>query len=126
MIRIYGGSDDLCEVEGISLHANEDSKGGSGVAKAGTSPDEIGCYDLDVQFVIGYPEARAGDDAHGIRVWLHYTDLGVWAVSVMPIEEDIACRFPVSVRVKGYSAVAEIDAPDGTPVTYVKVESGQP
>ncbi len=127
MIKIYGGSDDLCEVEGVDLatRTNDDGtemKSGTGIAKPGVR-DEIGCYERDVHFVIGQPEAKAGENAHGIRVWLHYTDLGVWAVSILPLEEDAPCRWPVRVRVEGYTAVAEIDAPPGTPVTYTVVEA---
>lgn len=126
MIRIYGGSDDLCEIEGIDLESydtdSDEPASRKGVAKA-DARDEIGCIDKDVHFVIGNAEATSGENASGIRVWLHYTDLGVWSVQLLPIEEDVPCPFPVRVVVDGYTAIAEIDAPPGTPVSYVVVEA---
>lgn len=112
MIRIYGASDDLVEFEGCK------------------AADEIGRYDKDVHFVIGDPEAKPGRDASGLRVWMHYSDLGVWAASVLQLEEDVPIPWPVTIRTgepsRGYSVIVEIDAPKDTPVSWEVVESGSP
>lgn len=124
MIRIYGASDDLCEVEGI-LFDGDAAGSGSGKALRANS-DEIGCYEQMVCFVIGNAEATAGKNAEGCRVWFRYAPPkpckeGVWAVTVMPLDENVPCPWPLRISFKDYTAVAEIDAPDGTPVSYIMV-----
>ena len=102
MIKIYGGSDDLVEIEGC------------------TSGDEVGCYEQDVTIVVGAPEATGGANASGLRVTMHYGtgDAGVWEARVSPLDEDVPCPWAVKLTVEGYSAVVEIDAPADTPVTW--------
>lgn len=57
MIKIYGVSDDLVEIEGSTYEE-----------------DEIGCYDKDVLI----------DFVDGTRIRVHYgkQDLGVWKISI--------------------------------------------
>lgn len=112
MIRIYGASDDLVEFDGV------------------TKPEEIDCHGQDVHLVIGQAEAKEGANASGLRVWLHYTDLGVWAATVLQIEEGVPIPWPVHVvhamrgaSEIGYSVVVEIDAPKDTPVSWQVVDA---
>jgi hypothetical protein len=102
MLRIYGASDDLVELDGIVY-------------------DELGAYN-------SHRVITVGDDKGGLRVIAEYapkhikTGAGVWRLSVEPIEEDVPCPWPVRVEVKGYSTHIVIDCPEGTPVTWEKDE----
>ena len=100
MIKIYGSSDDLVEIEGS------------------THEDEINAE--WVELIIGNREADAGVDAHGLRVVMRYApsnvDAAVWVAQVGPVDEDAACPWPVVVKVEGYTAVVEIDCPADTPI----------
>lgn len=57
MIRIYGCSDDLVEIEGSKYHE-----------------DEIGCYDSDVRIFF--------DDGTVIQIGYNKPDLGIWYIIV--------------------------------------------
>lgn len=100
MIRIYGASDDLVEVE----------------ADDGTG-DEIGSYEQETTILVGTIKAgvvvrftygpRVGEIGAG----------GTWQARIDLVDEDI--RFPWKVGVdtseRGYSPVIVIDCPNGTP-----------
>ena len=98
MIRIYGVSDDLVEIEG-------------------DVEEEIGCYDKAVTLEVGGAKG-------GLRVVAEYaprhasSDVGVWRLGVEPIDEDVPIPWPVRVELaeRGYSPVINIDCPPGTPV----------
>lgn len=110
MLKIYGASDDLVEIEG---------PGG----------DEIDCYNSGVEITVGYPEAAPGRDAQGVKVIMRYapkwTDAAVWTAEVFPIDEDVDIPWPVSVSLaeRGYSAQVLIDCPEDTPVKWRKVRN---
>jgi len=108
MLKIYGASDDLVEIEG---------PGG----------DEVGCYDSGVLITIGWTEAQAGKDAKGLVVRMRYGSPGfgsTWSAEVGQIDEDILIPWNVTVRVaeRPYSALVIVDCPDDTPVTWVVEE----
>jgi hypothetical protein len=107
MIRLSGYSDD-----NVSTHIDGED-------------DEIGCYDNDVAFVIGEPKAKAGQNAHGLRVRMHYggDGRGCWAAHISPIDEGVGCPWPVAVRFENYTAVVEIGCPKGTRVAHKVVKS---
>ena len=87
MIKIYGHSDDLLEIE------------------AGKKSDEIGCY-----------EGRAAVEIHtkdgrGARVIGEYapSNKGVWRLSIEPIDEDFPFLPAQAVIASGYSAAFVFD-----------------
>ena len=100
-IEIYGASDDLVEVE-----------------VGGRPFEEIGCYGKDVHIVVGHERASPGSNASGIRVWMHYTDLAVWAATILQIDEGIPIPWKVTVGSDDYSVLVRIDCPDGTPISW--------
>ena len=107
MLKIYGASDDLVEIEG---------PGG----------DEVDCYDSSVLITIGWPEAQAGKDAKGLVVRMRYGSPGfggTWSAEVGQIDEDFPIPWPVRIEVaeRPYSALVIVDCPDDTPVSW-KVE----
>ncbi len=71
MLKIYGCSDDLVEVEGIL-------------------DEEIGCYDNAVEFTIS-------DDNGGIRVLVSYDNFGdgCWSFKVTNLADGLPLPFPV-------------------------------
>lgn len=108
MLRIYGASDDLVEIEG---HFEE----------------EIDCYDSAVVITVGWPEASPGENARGLRVYIRYAPdwakTGVWPVAVAPLDDDAEIPWPVSVTLggRGYSSELTIDCPDDVPVSWKKI-----
>jgi len=120
MLKIYGASDDLVELEGIGELVRKCPECGHDIdepsrAVVGHSSGEFGSGDLMV--VVG-----GVDGAPGIRVRVRYGRFGVgcWSAEVCQIDEDVPIPWPVSIKhsVRGYSVVVEIDAPDGTPVRW--------
>ena len=115
MIRIYGASDDLVDIEG---HPDG---------------DEIGCYDRDVIVIVEDP---AGG---GIAVRMSYAPgfpkkacgreigFGCWSAEVVQLAEDEPVPWPVAVKhairggTVGYSVVVEIDAPATVALRHVVV-----
>lgn len=93
MFTIYGASDDLVEIEG---------PGG----------DEVGCYNKRVIVTIHAP-----DKSSGVHVTMAYVDPCVWQATVAQLDEDIPIP-PCRVTSRGYTAVVEIDAPDGATVSW--------
>lgn len=107
-LRIYGASDDLVELEGILR-------------------DEVNEIDSDKGVPITIGEPRTG----GIRVVAFYAapfggDKGkaVWGFRVEPLDEDVACPWPIRIEAHGYSAHVVVGCPQGTPVTYPGQEGG--
>lgn len=93
MIRIYGASDDLVEIEGDIR-------------------EELGSYDRETVILIGREDA-------GVVVRVEYghgNRAGVWGVAFEPVDEDVPIPWPVCVEMggRGYSAVAVVDCPPGT------------
>jgi hypothetical protein len=90
--------------------------------------DDIVCISGDVEdevsnganIVIGIAEASEGQDAFGIRVKMRYVKGGVWQAGIEPIDEDVACPWPVTVTVERYTAVVNVDCPAGTPISWKK------
>ena len=101
VIRIYGASDDLVEIE--------DSAGDG---------DEIDCYDRGVEILV--------DDPHhgGVIVRADYAPKGagaVWQFGLRQLDEDVPIPWPVHIEAKGYSVHVVIECPPGTPY----VETGK-
>jgi hypothetical protein len=104
-ITIYGGSDDLVEVEGCEGADEFNSDRWQG--------DLIGPDGTDQQ----------------MRVHCWYDDDGCWQVGVGQVIEDVQLpAWPITITQApamnpdnpGYSALLTIDAPDGTRLTNVK------
>lgn len=113
MIRIYGASDDLVEIEG---HPDG---------------DEVGCYDKDVCILIG-------DTTAGLAVRMSYGEspipasvgfgeigFGCWHATVIQVAEDAPVPWPVTITTAnrgnggvGYSVCVNVDAPEGTPLRF--------
>lgn len=110
MLKIYGASDDLVELEGCV-------------------EDEIGCYDKWVEITVGYTEAEPGRDTQGVKVIMRYApkwaDAGVWTAEVFPLDEGVEIPWPVKIELseRKYSAQVVIDCPDGTPVKWKKISA---
>ncbi len=118
MVRIYGASDDLVEIEG---HPDG---------------DEVGCYEQDVIVVLG-------DEKGGVLVRMSYSPrftgapglpdaaFGCWSAEVAPIGEDVPMPWPVTITnpieqraggPRGYSACVSVDCPADTKLAFVKVK----
>ena len=111
-VIIYGGSDDLIEMEG-------------GVE------DEINSSSATLLF--GEPEPSSGRNAYGIIVRMKYDCDGTWAATVKMLDEGVHVPWPISISTRpdetygnppqtreGYSVQVEIGCPDGTPITRMK------
>jgi hypothetical protein len=100
MIRIYGCSDDLVEIES---------------EPKGTHTDEIGAYDKPRTITIA---AKGGPG--GLRVIAEYApgDAAVWRMSVEPLDEDVIIPWPVAVKLggRGYSCEVAIHCAEETVV----------
>lgn len=96
MLRIYGASDDLVEIEG-------------------DVSEELGARDRQRTITIG-------DDKGGLRVIAKYApgSRAVWRLSVEPIDEEVPIPWPVHVELAepGYSCAVVVDCPPGTPVAF--------
>lgn len=101
MIRIYGCSDDLIEIE------SDDGKVG----------EELN--------VIDPPRAtiKLGDDNGGVKVKMKYGSWGCWSATIEQLNEGVMIPWPIRVtqHQNGYSIKVEIDCPSDTPVKYIKV-----
>mgnify|MGYP000980233642 CR=1 FL=1 len=100
MIKIYGASDDLVEIE------------------AGDKSDEIGCYDnpaiIEITDIIG----------QGARFIVEYGagDKPVWRIGVEPLHEDIPIPWQIEMKLapRGYSTLAVISAdPNNVTIEHV-------
>lgn len=99
MIRIYGASDDLVEVEGPSGH------------------NEFGAFDKEIALLIG-------DGSGGLVVRFYYAPLrqpkndvgdgATWQARIDVVDEDTPIPWPVSIKSDGYTVVVEVDAPAST------------
>lgn len=108
MIRIYGASDDLVEIE-------ED----------GAPLEEIGCYGTEVALLIGDDEPMPGEfRAEGVIVSIHHGHFG-WVVGVASVDDESA-RPPWALRLdhENYSPAIEIDCPPGTSLWLKKRSAG--
>lgn len=101
MIRIYGASDDLIEIEG-------------------DVDEEIYADDGDRAVLL------IGELQAGLVVTVRYAanDEGVWQVAAEPVAEDVPCPWPVRLEFKGYTAVLVVDAPRGTRVRKAHPRDG--
>lgn len=109
MIRIYGASDDLVEIEG-------------------DHNEEVDALNDEVKVTIG-------TDAGGLLVLMRYAAGGMgfatWTAEVGQMAENVEIPWPVHIghamrgsRV-GYSVTVEVDCPPGTPVRAERM-SGEP
>lgn len=108
MIRIYGASDDLVELE-------ED----------GRPLEEVGCYGCEVLLLIGDDEPLPGDvRAEGVLVSIHHGPFG-WMVGVASVDDESA-KAPWALRLdhEHYSPAIEVDCPRGTKVRGKKRRTG--
>lgn len=126
-MKIYGGSDDLVEIEGCRVleRSIEDAANvGHGVTVA-IGGAEIVCCELRVVIEIGAREAGAGQNGAGIRVVMTYAsethDAAVWSADVSPLDEDVPCPWTVTLGTEGYSVVVTIECPAGTPVMWRRI-----
>lgn len=109
MIKIYGTSDDLVEIEGHP------------------SGDEVGCYDQDVCIMVGSMESG------GVAVRMHYGSRvaalhkeaasGCWSAEITPLHEDKPIPWPIQITTEGYSAAVLIDAPAGVDLRWIVVDA---
>ena len=109
MVRIYGASDDLVEIEG---HVDG---------------DEIGCYDRAVYVILG------DEDQGGVAVRMSYephfakkdigreVGFGCWSAEIIQLAEDCPIPWPISIKHggRGYSVVVEIDCQSNEPMQVV-------
>lgn len=100
MLKMYGASDDLVEIEGKNPGC-----------------DEIGCFDHDVVVTVG------DETTGGVRVAWHYG--GEWTAEIGPLAEGVPIPWPIRVRgadarlrESDYSAVVEIDCPETVAVSH--------
>lgn len=103
MITVYGASDDLIEVDGCK------------------GADEFNAY--------GDPTNWHGDliapDGSQMRIMASYERNGCWSVGACQVDEDVPFpAWPVTIRAARdreprYTAVMEIDAPEGTRLTNI-------
>ena len=109
MIRIYGASDDLVEIDG---HVRE----------------EINCYSKAVRIEVGDP---TDPTTGGCIVWATYAPQevfvapgGTWLLAVTLFDEDVPLPWPVRLEVKEcrYSPTLVIGCPTGTPVRWSVVK----
>jgi len=101
MIRIYGASDDLVEIDGDVV-------------------DEVDCYKSGVEITIG-TQAGAGKDAEGLTVRAEHGRLG-WLIGVALFDDDAPIPWPVRIETQDYSPCVVVECPPGTPVTWKKVD----
>ena len=102
MIRIYGASDDLVEIEGHP-------KG-----------DEVGCYNQRVVVVIG-DEATGGVAvrmSYGTKEFPRSVGFACWSAEVVQLSEECPIPWPVTITTQDYSACVNIDAPGTVPLTF--------
>jgi hypothetical protein len=93
MLRIYGASDDLVELEGI---VDEEIPGD------------------DVTITVG----ELGFEG-GLTVRALYGRINAcWEMAVGLLDEDEPIPWPVTVTHKGYTVTVEISCPDGTKVSW--------
>lgn len=107
MIIIYGASDDLIEVSGCK------------------GADEFGPDDKDA-----WHADLIAPDGGQMRVYARYERTGAWSVGAAQADEEVPFpAWPVKVRAAvrtetRYSAVMEIDAPEGTRLTNIHPAPG--
>lgn len=122
-VRFYGGSDDLIELEGVSVGPNQPSDDTVSWVATGNlrDVDEIGG---DKQrFLVGRED-------EGVLVTVSY-EHGVWAVMVSQVDEKVPIPWAITIEHHpqhrhhsiGYSVLATIGCPPGTPV---KKDRGRP
>lgn len=100
-LHITGLSDDLVELEGCE-------------------EKELYSYMGILKLLVGWSEARQGENSAGVIVTMEYGvgDLAVWGATIHQIDEYIECPWSVSLTFKGYSPTVTIDCPDKTPVHF--------
>lgn len=94
MVKVYGASDDLVEIEGSAF-----------------KEDEIGCFDKDVRirFMDG-TIIRVGYPKDGLAIWWVEVEKEGTAAHTLTICEDEDARpysdiFEIDAEVKGYSVI---------------------
>ena len=107
MIRIYGCSDDLVEIE-----------------CPGRS-DELSVIGEDAEIMLGWDEPQPGEGTRGLVVTVAYDGPGTWTAKLSQIDDGAPIPWPVTVKAfdtvrarVGYSVVVEIDAPDDVPIRW--------
>jgi len=105
MLRFYGASDDLCEIDGDIREELDNCANGK-------------------PFVF-----RVGDINNGVIVIVHYAaekeSAGVWRVAAEQVDEDKPCPWPIRIETKhGYSLALVVDCPPGTAL-YHRAKDGE-
>ncbi len=110
MIKIYGTSDDLVEIEGHP------------------AGDEVNCYEKDVLITIG----NAGG---GLLIRMSYAPrfsgapgvaegaFGCWSAEIAQVTEDTPILWPVTITREKYSVCVNVDAPPETPLVFAAVKA---
>ena len=107
-LKIWGESDDLVELEGVTGLVRKCPECGHRIETptrgvVGEGSDEIGCYDAEVEIVVGRPPQTAVATVRfGDRGWEYTLD---------------AARAPWPCSLLGDDGIV-IDAPDGTPIEW--------
>jgi hypothetical protein len=122
MIRVYGASDDLVEVEGHDKIS------------------EIDCYGRDIILVFG--DAETGGVALRVSYNPHFKAAqraedkdppgwACWSIEIVQLADECPIPWPISVTHEtrqysriGYTVVVSIDAPSATPLLVVEVPRG--
>jgi len=128
MLKVYGASDDLIEIEGADLDGFPDEPVLTGTTGKGKGSEELGtCAEDDVMGVVEVGTKETG----GCRIRAMYTvglpfNPGVWALSVEQLEEETPLMWPVRVvEQHQYSVAVEVDVPDGVPVRAFMAKIGK-
>jgi len=121
MLRIYGESDDLVYVEGIGEMVQfcptcKRELDRTSEAVVGEDSEEFGSDNLKVII---------GDDKGGVVVIMRFgshAKYGPWSAEILVVDEDVPIPWPVTVKDRKHSVLVEIDAPNGTPLKWARVE----
>lgn len=84
------------------------------VSVTGPVNDEYDCYDEPCRF-------RISNELGAVEIELNYTDRGVWAATIDPVDEDISWPWPIQITPapNGYSVQADVLHADDVTVARV-------
>ena len=125
MLRVYGASDDLIEIDGADLDWNDDNSVLTG--STGHDSEELGTSESGGMGIVEVGTQETG----GCRIRAMYTvglpfNPGVWALSVEQLEEETPLMWPVRVvEQHQYSVAVVVDCPDGVPVRAFMAKIGK-
>lgn len=97
MLKIYGHSDDIVELDGI--------------------------VEESIQALANDVCVKIGDEKAG-GIWVYMTYDSLWTAAVSLIDENIPIPWPVLIKGDGHTIVVEIMCPKGTKVKAEAVTDG--